>query len=112
MPSPKYNLATHQVLLVGVTAGSPLCSELLLGHCWEEGRLQLVLAGAALLGHGFHDLLALFPAMQWFFWGYIPPGAWSHQGREEVSLKNRSCSHAALQTSDSGSCAAPSGGEV
>lgn len=50
----KHNLATHQLLLVGTTAGSTLCSEeVLLGRCREEDRLQLVLAGAALLGHCF-----------------------------------------------------------
>lgn len=111
MLSCKRNLATDQVLLVGVTAGSPLClEEMQLRCCQEEGRLQLVLAGAALLGHCFPCPLSSVSLCAVVFLGVHSP--WSHHGREEVSLKTRSYNHAALEASGSGSCDALLGGTV
>lgn len=46
------------------------------------------------------------------FWGYFPPGAWSHEGGEEAFLKTSSCSSAVLEAAGSGLCDAPLGGAV
>lgn len=80
MLSCKRNLATDQVLLVGVTAGSPLClEEMQLRCCQEEGRLQLVLAGAALLRHCFPCPLSSVSLCAVVFlgvhspWSLVPP---------------------------------------
>lgn len=75
-------------------------------------RLGLVPAGAAPLRHGFLCSLSSTSHCAVVFWGYFPPGAWSHEGGEEAFLKTSSCSSAVLEAAGSGLCDAPLGGAV
>lgn len=112
MLSCKHNLTSQQVLSVCVPAGSPMCSkELLLWCCWRGE------AGAGSCWSCPPQTWLLCPLSSTshcavVFWGYFPPGAWSHEGREEAFLKTSSCSSAVLEAAGSGLCDAPLGGAV
>lgn len=84
MLSCEQNLAPHQGLWGGVPAGSPRCCS---GAAGRKGGCRWVLLELPSSGTAFCALLAPLATTQWFFWACVCPGAWSHQGREEVFLK-------------------------